>query len=134
MFTLDLTLRGPLQYQSTFKNLSLNALVKNIRYVTFRGFMHPSAFSGSTLHNFPLNDDPLSFKAGINQLIKIHHIPANKIILDVQLYYFLHILNVNATSNETDLLGEKSTLLYNRDDLPGSGLIAHSYVGNSGSS
>jgi hypothetical protein len=128
MFTLDITLHGPLQYQTPFTNLSLNALVKNIRYVSFRSFTHTSAYNGITLHNFPLSDGPLSFKTGVNQLIDIHRIPASKLILDVQLFYFVHIINTNTSSSEAHILGEPSTLLYNRKDLPGFSTWAYSKV------
>jgi hypothetical protein len=124
---LDLNLRGPVQYQSIFSNLSLNALVKNVRYVTFQG-SNTIEYDGITLNNFPLNDDPVSFKAGLDQLINVHRIPANKLILVIELFSFVHILNTNVSSGDAGFLGESSTLLLQCEDDPGSGMWMYSNV------
>jgi hypothetical protein len=124
---LDLNLRGPVQYQSIFSNLSLNALAKNVRYVAFQG-SNTIEYDGITLHNFPLNDDPVSFKAGLDQLINVHRIPANKLILNIEFFYFVHIINTNASISDTGFLGEPSTLLSEREDIPGSGVWTYSDV------
>jgi hypothetical protein len=126
--TLDLTLRGSPPYQSTLTNLSLNALIKNFRYVAFRGVTYTTAYNGFTSHEFPLNEDPFSFKAGLNRLMNEYRIPANKLILEIHLFYFVHILNETEQTSDAHLLGEPSTLLSNRQDLPGSAFISYSDV------
>jgi hypothetical protein len=57
-----------------------------------------------------------------------YRIPANKLILEIHLFYFVHILNETEQTSDANLLGEPSTLLINRNELPGSGFVTYSGV------
>jgi hypothetical protein len=90
--------------------------------------MLTNAYNGITLHDFPLNNDPVSFKAGLDQLINVHRIPANKLILNIKLFFFVHIFNTSASDSDTGFLGEPSMLLFQTADDPGLGLWTYSDV------
>jgi hypothetical protein len=119
-------IRGPLPAVG-FEDVGLNTLLENIRYVSFATGVVKNSFQGVTEHIFPLSEHgALSFKAGLDQLIRQYQIPANKLLITVPLFSYVHILN----NTQHYLLGDASTLLGERVDLEGTGYLTYDQVEN----
>jgi hypothetical protein len=117
-------IRGPLLAVQG-EDIGLNKLLENIRYVSFSPGGIKKAFHGVTEHSFPLSEnDALSFRAGLNQLITQYKIQVNKLLIAIPLTSYVHILN----STDHYFLGDASTLLIEREDLAGSGVLTYDGV------
>jgi hypothetical protein len=124
-FTLDIQIQGRLPTIGVEEDISFATLLRNIRYLSLFPVVFKKAFRGVTEHNFPLSESAiLNIEAGLHMLMLEHRIPANKLLLAVPLFTYVHILN----DSDYHLLGHASTLLAERADLEGSGLLAYDQV------